>query len=237
MTRRSTRQAPPPIENDENRPPSTSHHTPTRSRRAAHNNNQLQDTTNSRNAIESTRASKRSKQNAPARAHIQNEQDTIASNNSDSNEVKELKAQLNRAEAGCRAAERKLSALAGPNGAANPEDETVQKPKKMSTITVSSIRQEMDLSGKENDDEWQTVRIEFSKPCLRRFRNHWATEHLAKEAFHAHKSYITCKTNVKSYRGKLHVAHKHLREERDEQEPYDNDQEQEHSDNDNDQEN
>ncbi|KAG8868795.1 hypothetical protein FRB97_001914, partial [Tulasnella sp. 331] len=44
-------------------------------------------------------------------------------------------------------------------------------------------------------------------------------------------------TNVKSYRGKLHVARKRLQEEQDEQEPYDNDQEQEHSDNDNDQEN
>ncbi|KAG8866220.1 hypothetical protein FRB97_004147, partial [Tulasnella sp. 331] len=86
-----------------------------------------------------------------------NKQDAIASNNGDSNEVKELKAQLNCVEAGCHAAERKLSALAGLNGAANPEDETVQKPKKMSTITVSSIRQEMDLSGKENDDKWQTV--------------------------------------------------------------------------------
>ncbi|KAG8862207.1 hypothetical protein FRB97_005578, partial [Tulasnella sp. 331] len=158
MTRRSIRQAPLPVENDENRPPSTSHHTPAGSHRAAHNNNQLQDTINSCNAIESTRASKRSKQNAPARAHIQNEQDAIASNNSDSDEVKELKAQLNRAEAGRHAAEHKLSALAGPNRAANPEDETVQKPKKMSTITVSSICQEMDLSGKENDDEWQTVR-------------------------------------------------------------------------------
>ncbi|KAG8868504.1 hypothetical protein FRB98_003497 [Tulasnella sp. 332] len=178
-------------------------------------------------------------------------------------------AQLNHAEAGRRAAKRELSALAGPNGAANPKDETVQKPKKMSTVTVSSIHQEMDLSGKENDNEWQTVRncirdcmsagciewdlrwseqsatklskifdaIEFSKPCLHQFRNHWATEHLTKEAIHAHKSYITCKTNVKSYCGKLHVARKCLQEERDEQEPYDNDQEQEHSDNDNDQEN
>ncbi|KAG8867893.1 hypothetical protein FRB98_003913, partial [Tulasnella sp. 332] len=79
---------------------------------------------------------------------------------------------LNRAEAGCRTAERELSALAGPNGAANPEDETVQKPKKMSTITVSSIRQEMDLSGKENDDKWQTVQ-NCIRDCMSARRIEW----------------------------------------------------------------
>lgn len=47
-----------------------------------------------------------------------------------------------------------------------------------------------------------TLQAEDIEPVLRRFRNSWATEYLAKEAFSSHKSYEFCKGNDETYRGK-----------------------------------
>ncbi|KAJ7162022.1 hypothetical protein C8R46DRAFT_1037315 [Mycena filopes] len=109
----------------------------------------------------------RDKKSKAARRRVlrerQNESNLVVEQEEDSEVVKELRAALARTRGERDAAE---AASARPPPPSGPPSRSIARPSNMSKVTVTDIRDHLDLGGSENDQAWSSLRT-----SIRRFMN------------------------------------------------------------------
>ncbi|KAK1229009.1 hypothetical protein PQX77_007936 [Marasmius sp. AFHP31] len=138
------------------------------------------------------------------------QEEQLVQHRDDSDEVRELKERALAAEAQARAAQEEVirmkTAEANSPSAITECGELIPRPRNLSNVKVEDLRRHLKLEGRKNKSQWSRIRVDEAAPLMRRFKNQWGTEFLAREFFSTHKTYKNCANNPSPYCGRIHEA-------------------------------
>ncbi|KAL0571932.1 hypothetical protein V5O48_010033 [Marasmius crinis-equi] len=161
-----------------------------------------QDQEESKQQKEKRRAEKQAK---ARQKELRRKEKEPVQNKDDSEEVRKLKERAEAAGAQLKTANDELSTMqSASENSATPlaDNNSIEQPKSLSKTKVKHIRQHLNLVGHDHNRKWNKICADEMAPKLKRFKNQWATEFLAKDYFKSHKTYKKCANNPNTYCGR-----------------------------------